>query len=141
MAIFEEVTVTWGDKKHVIPADRMMMTIARVEDMMTLGELGACFATGRLPLAKLASAYGIVLREAGANVADDEVYEGMFRAKGREVQRRAMEAIQMLMALMVPPAHLRSATAEVVAVKGKPKASVESKSSRKRSKSRPRRGG
>lgn len=140
MAIFEEVAVSWGDKKFVIPADRMMMTIARVEDVLTLGDLSAYFATGKLPLAKIAQAFGIVLRQAGASVEDDEVYEGMFRAKGQEVTRRAIEAIHMLMALMVPPAHLRAATEEA-AKQGKPKASVEPKSSRKHSKSQPRRGG
>lgn len=141
MAIFEEVAVAWGDKKFVIPADRMMMTIARVEDVLTLGDLSAYFATGKLPLAKIAQAFGIVLRQAGASVEDEEVYEGMFRAKGQEVTRRAIEAIHMLMALMVPPAHLRAATEEAAAKQGKAKASVEPASSKRPSKPQRRRGG
>lgn len=132
--------MTWDGRKYAIPADRMMMTIARVEDIITMGELSAYFTTGRLPLAKLSQAFGIVLRTAGANVDDDQVYEGMFRAGGKEVQRRAVEAIGMLMQLMIPPAHLR-AQEDASASAKKPEASGVTKSSRKRSSSQPRRRG
>lgn len=129
----------WDGRKLTVPADRMLATIARVEDIITLGELSAYFTTGRLPLAKLSQAFGVVLRQAGANVEDDDVYDGMFRAKGAEVRRRATEAISMLMSMMVPPEHLRSVMEP--AKPGKPEAGVAPKSSRKRSRSQPRRGG
>lgn len=110
MAIFEDVKLEWEGKPLGIPSHRVLQAIAKVEDVLTLGELGRCMVSGTLPLARIAMAYGALLREAGAKVTDDEVYSGMF-AKS-ELQQQAMKAVFALQQLMIPPEHLRKPAAE-----------------------------
>lgn len=112
MATFEEVRLSWNGKDLVIPPNDVLRAIAKVEDVLTLGDLAGFTTKGRLPLAKLAQSFGILLRHAGAQVSDDEVYNGMFTGGGRELQRRAFAAVAALQALMVPPEHLRAEPAK-----------------------------
>lgn len=106
MSSFEEVGLTWEGREYVIPADGVLRVIAKVEDVITLGELAV--AQKRIPLAKLATAYGVMLRAAGADVTDEQVYSGMFANGGKDMPRRAMQAALTLQALMIPPEHLRA---------------------------------
>lgn len=106
--IFAPVVMSWEGVEYTIPAANMLHCIAEVENVLTLGELANARERARLPLAKLAIAYGIALRYAGATVSDEEVYAGMFKDAGAELQQRSFGAIVTLQALMVPPAHLRA---------------------------------
>lgn len=110
MPVFEDVKLAWKGGELVIPPERVLRAIVLVEDVLTLGELGRCMVSGTLPLARIASAYGVLLRYAGAKVTDDEVYEGMF-AKS-EMQQQAMRAVFALQQLMIPPEHLRKPAPE-----------------------------
>jgi hypothetical protein len=114
MAIFEKITLGWRDRDYVIPADKVMMAIAVVDEIITYGELCMIAQIGRPPLAKLAQAYGAVLRFAGAKVSDEEVYEGMF-TDGQLLERVAA-AVNTLVVMMTPP----SAVAGAKAVAAKP---------------------
>lgn len=120
MGIFSDVRLEWGEAAFTITADRVLGAIAVVEDHITLGDLGA---RKSLPLAKISMAYGAVLRYAGAKVSDDEVYNAMFRDKGRRLQRAASEAVFALQVLMIPPEHLRAPAEETKP--GKAEASEE----------------
>jgi len=104
---FEDVKLSWSGKDYVLPADAMLRTIAQVEDIMPLGSLYQAMFRKTLPIAKLSMCYGIMLRAAGVEVSDDEVYEGLFEDAGRSMQAKAMQAIALLQALMIPPAALR----------------------------------
>lgn len=115
MAFFEEVQLSWKGKSYAIAADNVLMAIAKIEDVLTLGELATCMANRRLPLAKLAAAFGILLRHAGAEVSNDEVYSGMFAEAGRHLQQQAFAAALTLHKLMVPPEHLRAAEGKAAA--------------------------
>lgn len=130
MAIFEPVTLTWSGKDYVIPADGVLRCIAQVEDVITLGTLHTFISKGNLPLAKIAGAFGVALRAAGCRVTDDEVYSGMFTAKGAELQRRAFEAVAVLQQLMIPPEHLRADETKTPAAGGRAASSRKSTSSR-----------
>jgi hypothetical protein len=107
MAIFEEIRYTWGGKDYTLPPGRVLRAIAAVEEVLTMAELHRYMQAGKPPLAKLAMAYGAVLRQAGAIVSDDEIYAGMFA--GGEMKERVGTAIGALLAMMIPPESLRQA--------------------------------
>lgn len=98
---FENVTLKWGDKDYVIPANRMMGAIARIEDVVTLTELRNFAARGGAPMAKLSMAYAAVLRYAGCNVSDEEVYTRI--AEGKDGEASTIVAMKNIMVLMLPP--------------------------------------
>jgi len=110
MSVFDDVTLEWGGKQYTIASDHMLGAIARIEEVVTLAELSDKAMRGTVPMAKLSQAYGAVLRYAGANVSDDEVYGGMF------ADRNAFETVQLavntLMAMMIPPASMRADAAD-----------------------------
>lgn len=108
MPIFEEVRLSWKGKDYVIPANDVLRAIAKVEDVLTLGELGSARGDGRVPYAKLASAFGALLRHAGASVTDEEVYNDLFSGGPKDLPRSALAAIVTLQTLMIPPEHLRA---------------------------------
>lgn len=106
-SVFDDVTLTFAGKEYKIPANMMMGAIARIEEFVTLKELhdiGSERAT--LKLSPIASAYAAALRYAGAKVADDEVYAGMF-AGGASSQVAVIGAVQGLISMMIPPSALR----------------------------------
>lgn len=97
---FEDITIEWEGKPYVIPANKVMGAISRIEDVVTLEELGRFHARGTAPLIKLCQAYGTVLRYAGAKVTDEEVYAGIFASGG---QARVLSSVSALMTMMIPP--------------------------------------
>lgn len=103
--IFEKIRLIWNGKEYSIPPDQVMMCIAKVEDVITMKELAEIAEKKSLPLGKISMAFGAVLRHAGADVSDEEVYDGMF--KGGAAQRQGLQAINALLSMMVPPKHLR----------------------------------
>ena len=111
MSLFKQVTLTWKGEEYTVPADQVMMMIAKVEDVLTLPEL--MNPKGR-PLAKIAMAYGTALRHAGAKVRDDEIYAAMFTTG--EQASAATDAVNGLLMMMVPP----SVVEQPAAKKAKP---------------------
>lgn len=107
MAVFEEVRLAWAGQEHVIPAGDMLRLIARLEDVLAIGDFVKAEARGQIPFAKVAICYGMALRHCGVKVSDEEVYRGMFGAGGAELMRLGRTAYYTLMALMVPPEALR----------------------------------
>jgi hypothetical protein len=110
MRVFEEVTLSWNGQDYKIPPDQVLRTIAEIEGVITMGDL-AQMSLGRPMLAKLAMAFGIALRAAGAIVTDDEIYFGVFGDKTdrvKTIRERAHRAIFSLQSLMIPPEHLRA---------------------------------
>lgn len=98
MSLFKPVVLTWKGREYNVPAEQVMMMIAKVEDILTLPEL--MNPKGR-PLAKISMAYGAALRHAGAKVTDEEIYSAMFQAG--EQAGAAASAVQGLLLMMVPP--------------------------------------
>lgn len=127
--VFEPVEFEWRGKKYALPADRILATVAKVEDVVTLTELLRFQSRSAVPLAKLARAFALVLTEAGAETTADEVYAGVFREAMQSQTRTAETVVAMLFALMCPPASLQ----EGGAAQGKPRPAEVGAASSKRS--------
>lgn len=97
---FSEVKLRYEGVEYVIPPDRVLMAIARVEEVLTVDELVKYAARGSAPMAKLSMAYGTVLRYAGANVTDSEVYRSMFNINQLNA---TVAAVNGLLQMMIPP--------------------------------------
>lgn len=112
MSTFEEVKVSWKGQEAAIPANGVLRAIAKVESVITVGELGALSISGApKPLSRIAMAYGLLLRHAGIKVDDDDIYNEMF-ASGGATALQASALINTLISLMVPPAHLKEEPAK-----------------------------
>jgi len=126
----KDVTFVWKRTEYRVEAREVLPLIAKVEEIVTLGELIDESQSGKIRLARLAKAYGEALRYAGATLTDDEVYEGMFASKDRTVIVLAMRTLTALMFPMIPPDHLQ----EDVKSDGKKKATgAEGDTSKKHS--------
>lgn len=103
MRIFEQVELEWNGVKYVISPDGVMKAIAKVEDVITLGELSRELTEGEYKLARIAQAYATLLRHAGARVEDEEVYAAIFPKANGAATLRAVGALQALLTMMIPP--------------------------------------
>jgi len=101
MGTFDDIRLTWHGIDHVIPANKVMGAIARIEDIITLTEIYEASQKRSVKFSRVASAYGAVLRYAGAKVTDEEVYLGMF--EGQSAITAVQEALTGLMSMMIPP--------------------------------------
>lgn len=102
MSVFNELNLTWKGMEYAVPADNILRLIARVEDVITLSELYSYSQKGAAPLAKLATAFGTILRYAGAKVSDDEIYRTIVNGESDA----AAVATHTILAMMMPPEEL-----------------------------------
>jgi hypothetical protein len=100
MGVFQDIELVWEGNVYTIRSHKVMGAIARIEDVITMPELQAYSNRGTYPLGKLCSAYGAVLRYAGARVTDDAIYELAFSGPG--AQEAVIEGVMNLMKMMVP---------------------------------------
>lgn len=110
MSKLNDMELEWNGQKYDIPASGVLVTIAKVEDIVTMSELMQYASRGTAPLAKIALAYTTILVSAGCPVSGDEVYSTMFASDG---PKRAIDAIQGLLTLMLPPDISKLVTAEL----------------------------
>lgn len=108
--IFEDIVLKWGDKKedgsqpsYKIPSDRVMRAIAIIEEHITLAELGAIMRSGRVPLAKLSGAYASILRFAGCDVTDEQVYSDLFGKTNSGLSAPAIANVVTGLLMMMMP--------------------------------------
>jgi hypothetical protein len=99
---FEDIPLEWAGRKVTLPARRVLGAIAAIEHVVTLAELADYSRRGTVARARLAQAYGALLRYCGLEVTDDDVYLDMF-GTAEEVTLRITEATVALMSLMIPP--------------------------------------
>ena len=112
MSVFQDITLGFDGKEYTVPSNKVMMLIAKVEDVVSLGDL----TTGTGPkLSRLAEGYCVCLNYAGADVKTEQVYETLFGNGGR---KNVEEAITNLMTLMLPPSSYQPDTEKT----GKPQA-------------------
>lgn len=78
--VFENVTLEWKGVAFDLPASHILRTAALIEEIITLRELSRFSAQKKVPVAKLAMAYGVCLRYVGAKVQDDQIYAEMMQA-------------------------------------------------------------
>jgi len=125
MGAFDDIPLEWDGVTYTIPANRVLGAVARIEDIITLHELGEYSARGTAPMGKLAKAYGAVLRYAGADLSDEDVYLGMF--SGGVSPEAMMVAINGLVGIMVPPAEQVAQTQEKKVRRGRRRGKGSSK--------------
>jgi len=100
----EEIKLEWQGREYRIPPRKIMGAIHAIENVITLPEMAEVAARGKI--SRIAAAYGAVLRYAGAQVEDLDVYYGMF---GDPNNAEAMQtALAALVAMMVPPVTVAS---------------------------------
>lgn len=125
MRIFEDIKIEWDGDEYVVPSNRVMGAIARVEEFVTLKELSEFSQKPEgAKYAKLSQAYATLLRYAGAKVEDEEVYEAMFpkNSADEDFRARLYAALGGLLKTMLPPRSLSVTVEEgAVAVAGKQK--------------------
>lgn len=99
--IFDDIKLTWEGKGYTIPARDVMVAIAAIEGHITLQELTQYASRGTAPMGRLSNAYAAVLRVAGADVTDAQVYLGMFS----EVidHGTISNTVNGLLTMMIPP--------------------------------------
>ena len=100
---FEDIKLGWQDKDYVIPANRVLGAVARIEQHITLHEILAYSERSTAPMAVLAQAYASVLRYAGAQITDEDVYQGMFT--DGDTTDIVNQLLNGLLGMMLPPAH------------------------------------
>ncbi|MES2182869.1 MAG: hypothetical protein V4493_12325 [Pseudomonadota bacterium] len=101
MSIFQPVTLVYRDKQYIVKPNEILPLLAQIESVVSLQDLSD---VNRLPFAKVAMAYGIALRYAGARVADDEIYRSLFSG---DDTHSAAAAVSGLLAMMIPPQELQ----------------------------------
>jgi hypothetical protein len=99
--MFKPVEIDWKGKPIIIPASRLLGAIASVEEVITFNELLGFSRRGAYPAARIAQAYGALLRYAGEIVTDEDVYGGIFGDEANTVT--VTGSMQLLLMLMVPP--------------------------------------
>lgn len=131
MSVFEPVTLGWDGKEYTIPSDRILGAIARIEEHITLAEINNDGVNRKtIRMVPVARAYASVLRYAGADAKDDDVYESMFMTGN--TSNVMADALTMLMGMMVPPKKMNELS---TAAPKKTPSTEEKKSSSKHSKS------
>ena len=135
---FEPVTLSWQGREFIVPADRQLALIARLEDALQgdgdKSAIEMLFRKGGPPHSALARAFGAALRYAGAQVTDDQVYLSIHTdiASGSAQMAYAKTAsmIVTLLAVISPPTFKAStAAAKENETAKKPKAAATSKRS------------
>lgn len=133
MSAFEDIRLSWNGREYTIRANQVMSAIALIENHVTFTELTRYAERETAPIAKLAQAFASVLRLAGGQVSDEEVYEGMFATGGNPGD--IMAAITTLLALFIPKSALTARGTEESG-RGKKRKPAAARSSKRRTKPR-----
>lgn len=112
MSIFKDITMTWKGTDYVIPYSKVMMLIAKVEDVIRLSEL---VQEGGPKLTQLSLAYMVILNEAGCKATHEDIYDSLFKSGAEHVQSMAL----MVTTLMIPPNDYNPAAGGEVETVGK----------------------
>jgi len=127
MSRFEEVAISFGGEDYTVAPNKVMGLIETVESVMTIEEINSMLRANTIKRAQVSRAYASALIYAGAKVSQEDVYDSLFSG---EMLKNTVDIMVGLLAMMIPPEHLRAKT------NPKPKAQkvAASKSSAKRSK-------
>lgn len=107
---FDDVTLGWQGQEYIVPADRVMMLVCKIEDALSgpNGEQALTVLMRRQgpPHGRLAAAYGAALRFAGCDVSDADVYLSMQKdlsGGGADAVAAIQSAVIALIAIISPP--------------------------------------
>jgi hypothetical protein len=94
----DTITLTWNDKKYFVIPSKIMRARQAIESVYPLKELASHMSEGTPRLVQLSMAFGALLRFAGANAEDSDIYDGMFG----ENSTLGADAADMLFKIMIP---------------------------------------
>lgn len=100
------IALEWKGETYTLNESEAFEAADAVEDIATYGELVMMLGDLRtIRYARLAKCYGILLREAGANVSDLEIHNefkaAIRESKGVDIFKVSIEAINMLTKILV----------------------------------------
>lgn len=104
MSGFDDFVIPWADKTYRLKArgpNGRMMAGAKIESVVTLGELSNFLARGAVPHITLCRAYGQLLRHVGATVTDDEVLDWLGEDQ-KAIVTRIGDMLDPIMAVLTP---------------------------------------
>lgn len=102
MSSFKDITFEFGGETYTVKANNVFRLIAQIEEVITVTELFTLNAE-KLPLARLADAYAVCLKYAGAKAEPEDVYCSMLANGAGDV----INYVQGLVAVVIPPEELR----------------------------------
>lgn len=97
-SVFSDITLEWDGVSKTIPSNAVLRVIASVEEVVTMAELSTYASRGTMPMAKMSSAYAVMLKSAGFDVTADKVYERMYQSDAATIT----DSITSLLMMMVP---------------------------------------
>ena len=90
-AVYQDILLEWKGVEHTIkPSMRLLQDI---EQKFSISRVAHRITTGDVPLSHMASIVGIMLRSAGAEVTDDEVFSELMQGDAQVVQDMAIALI------------------------------------------------
>lgn len=109
-AVFEDVTLEWKGLFFEIPATHILRAMVLIEEIITVDELRRYSHRKTVPVAKLAMAYGVVLRYGGSKFTDDQIYAEMMQ--GRSMQPALIGVVTTNLLKILAPRSLKPPKAE-----------------------------
>jgi hypothetical protein len=104
----DTIKLNWNGRDYFVPRSKLMRARQIIESVYSLKELATHMQEDTPHLVRLSMAYGALLRYLGAQVEDDELYEGMFG----DDQTLGGDAALMLFHIMLPEKLRSSADGE-----------------------------
>lgn len=96
------ITITWNSEEYTLNENEAFLAADAVEDVITVGELVEMLQSMRnVRFAKLAMAFGALLREAGASVSDKEIHDEFKAALSNAPQAEKMALARKAMLNLV----------------------------------------
>ena len=90
-AVYQDILLEWKGVEYTIkPSMRLLHDI---EQKFSISRVAHRITTGDVPLSHMASIVGIMLRSAGADVTDDEVFSELMQGDAQVVQNMAIALI------------------------------------------------
>ena len=93
------ITISWKGEDYTLNEDEAFLAASEVEEVITVGELVTMLQSlASIKFARLARAYGALLREAGANVTDREIHDEFKKALsgGKAAEKLALARTALL---------------------------------------------
>jgi len=90
-AVYQDILMEWEGVEYTVkPSMRLLQDI---EQKFSISRVAHRITTGDVPLSHMASIVGIMLRSAGAEVTDDEVFSELMQGDAQVVQDMAIALI------------------------------------------------
>ena len=90
-AVYQDIMLVWRDQEYTIkPTMRLMQDI---EQKFSISRVAHRITNGDAPLSHMAAIVGAMLRSAGAEVTDDDVFSELMQGDAQVVQSMAIALI------------------------------------------------